>query len=81
MTHDAFIIEQLKRARAERGIKINDLAGRVDMTPEMLSRSLLGRRVLKADELVRLCVVLGIPLNRLIPRWMMPANGAEKPSA
>lgn len=50
-------------ARVNRvGISIAELARRTDIHPELLRRSLNGERVIKADELIRLCVELELSL-------------------
>lgn len=57
--------EVISKAVKERGITVAELARRVGMNPELLRRSLDGRRVIKGRELIRLCVELDLRIDDL----------------
>ena len=71
MDHYQYVINVIRCEREVRGISVAELARRADMGEEQLGCALRWRRVLKADELVRVCVVLGIPLEALVPPEMV----------
>ena len=71
MDHYQFVINVIRCEREMRGISVAELARRADMGEDQLGCALRWRRVLKADELVRVCVVLGVPLEALVPPEMV----------
>lgn len=66
MDHAALIVAKLDSARQKRGLSIAELGRRADIEGKRLWYILNGKRNLHADELVRLCVVLGIGLHQLL---------------
>ena len=54
------IIRVISNRIEDRGMSITVVATRANINPELLSRTLNGRRKLKADELVDLCRVLDL---------------------
>lgn len=55
--------EIIKAHITENGIKQNFVAEKAGMPPELLRRSLEGRRKLQADEFIAICAVLSLDLN------------------
>ena len=53
----------LKRFISEHGIKINYVARKAGISPELLRRSLAGSRKLTADELLAVCSALSLELD------------------
>lgn len=67
MDHAQYIVEQLESARGERGISIAELARRSDIPIKRLGYIFNGDRQLRADEFVRLSIVLGMPTAAFVP--------------
>ena len=59
MDHSQYIIDKLEEARDERGMPIAELARRSGIHRKRLWYILNGERKLRADEFVRLIVVMG----------------------
>lgn len=55
--------EKLKRAIDDRGIKYSFIAKKTGININSLSRSLIGKRRLQADELLSICQAIGIDLK------------------
>lgn len=55
--------EIIKAYIADNGIKQSFVAERTGMPPELLRRSLEGRRKLQADEFIAICGVLSLDLD------------------
>lgn len=55
--------EIIKAHITENGIKQNFVAEKAGMSPELLRRSLEGRRKLQADEFIAICGVLSLDLE------------------
>lgn len=71
MDHHAFVINCLKCAKEERGITIAELARRSAIEKPYLERCFRGERTMKADELVRLCLVLKLSFQQLVPNGLV----------
>lgn len=71
MEHAQYIVEQLETARGERGISIAELARRSDVPVKRLGYIFNGDRRLRADEFVRLSLVLGMPMTAFAPATML----------
>ena len=78
MEHDEFIVGQLKRAREERGMPSSELARRADIPVDQLWSVLRGSRALKADELVRLALVLDMDFGSFVPEDLAKRSLAER---
>lgn len=70
MDHEKFIAALMEEERDFRGISVAELARRASIEPKRLWRILRGERQMKADEFVRLCVVLGLDFRRFVPKDM-----------
>ncbi|MBQ9042529.1 MAG: helix-turn-helix transcriptional regulator [Eggerthellaceae bacterium] len=73
MDHSQYIIDKLEEARDERGMPIAELARRSGIHRKRLWYILNGERKLRADEFVRLIVVMGTPVTAYVPQEMMEA--------
>lgn len=73
MDHSQYIIDKLEEARDERGMPIAELARRSGIHRKRLWYILNGERKLRADEFVRLIVVMGTPVMAYVPQEMMEA--------
>lgn len=71
MDHAAFIVAIIERARQERGISVAELARRAQMDRKRLWYILKGERALRADEFVRLNVVMGFGLHHFVTPAML----------
>lgn len=71
MEHAQYIVEQMETAREERGISIAELARRSDIPVKRLGYIFNGDRHLRADEFVRLSIVLGMPTTAFVPASML----------
>lgn len=71
MDHSQYIIDKLEEARDERGMPIAELARRSGIHRKRLWYILNGERKLRADEFVRLIVVMGTPVTAYVPQEMM----------
>lgn len=65
MEHYRYIVVKLEAARDERGMTVAELARRSDIPRKRLWYILDGQRQLRADELVRLCIVLGMGIYQI----------------
>lgn len=54
--------EVIAKRVSDRGITVAELARRTGMEPELLRRSLIGGRKIASDELIALCVELGLDI-------------------
>lgn len=63
MNHLDLIAARMEEARFERGIPVAELARRIGVDRKRLWRVLNGERAMRADEFVRLCAELGLPLD------------------
>lgn len=70
MEHYRYIVVKLEAARDERGMTVAELARRSDIPRKRLWYILDGQRQLRADELVRLCIVLGMGIYQFVPPEM-----------
>ena len=73
MDHSQYIAEKLESARDERGMTVAELARRCDIPRKRLWYILNGKRKLRADEFVRLIVIMGTPITTYIPTEMLDA--------
>lgn len=64
----AIILQQVEKARFGQGIGIAELARRIGIDKKRLWYVLNGQRVMRADELVKLCAFFNLGLGRLIDR-------------
>ena len=71
MDHSQYIIDKLEEARDERGMPIAELARRSGIHRKRLWYILNGKRKLRADEFVRLIVIMGTPITAYIPTEML----------
>ena len=71
MNHSQYIVERLDVARDERGMSVAELARRTDVPVKRLRYIFNGDRQLRADEFVRLCVVLNMGTRQFVPREML----------
>lgn len=62
MEHHQQIVEKLEFARGERGISKSELARRAEVSPRRLMLILDGKRSMRADEFVRVCLVMSMPI-------------------
>lgn len=65
MEHLDKIVFAVERKRRFLGMSVAELARRAHVDDKRLRRVLSGERVMSADELVRVCAVLKIPLASL----------------
>lgn len=77
MDHASFIVDVVDRAREERGMPSYELARRALIDEEHMRRVFRKERGLKAEELVRLCFVLRLPLESLIPQGMVTKSNSQ----
>lgn len=77
MDHASFIVEVIDRAREERGMPSYELARRARIDEEHMRRVFRRERGLKAEELVRLCFVLKLPLESLIPQGVVQKRSSQ----
>jgi len=71
MDHSQYIVERLEESRGERGISVAELARRADIPRKRLYCILDGERQLRADEFLRLSIVLDLPMRLFIPQAML----------
>lgn len=71
MEHYRYIVVKLEAARDERGMTVAELARRSDIPRKRLWYILDGQRQLRADEFVRLIIVLDMNARHFIPREML----------
>lgn len=71
MNHEEFIVALMEEERNFRGISVAELARRASVNPKRLWRIFRRERQMKADEFVRLCVVLGLDFRRFVPKEMV----------
>jgi len=62
MEHHQQIVEKLESARDERGVSKFELARRAEVNPRRLMLILEGKRSMRADEFVRVCLEMSIPV-------------------
>ena len=58
--------EVLKEIIDGKGIKYTYIASKTGISVNNISRSLSGKRRLPADEMVKICVAVGIDLNEMV---------------
>ena len=61
------VAERLKQLVDNKGVTYSFISSRTGISVDAISKSLLGKRRLPADELVDICNVVGIELNELQP--------------
>lgn len=59
------VAERLKQLVDDKGVTYSFIASKTGIPVDAISKSLLGKRRLPADELVDICNVVGIELNEL----------------
>lgn len=59
------VAERLKQLVDDKGVTYSFISSRTGIPVDAISKSLLGKRRLPADELVNICNVVGIELNEL----------------
>lgn len=59
------VAERLKQLVENKGVTYSFISSRTGIPVDAISKSLLGKRRLPADELVDICNVAGIELNEL----------------
>ena len=57
------VIDTINSRIRDRGMTITTVARRSEMSVDLLSKSLRGKRRLKAEELVAICMVLGLTVD------------------
>nr|DAM37287.1 MAG TPA: Helix-turn-helix XRE-family like protein [Caudoviricetes sp.] len=57
------LIKVINERIEDRGMTIKAVGVKADINPDLLSRTLIGKRKLKADELIGLCKVLDLTLD------------------
>lgn len=73
MDHSQYIIDKLEEARDERGMPVAELARRSGIHRKRLWYILNGERKLRADEFIRLIIVMGTPVTTYVPADMLDA--------
>lgn len=76
MTHLELITALVDETRNVRGMRVSELARRVAVDPKRLYGVLAAEHVMQADELVRMCCVLGVGIDQL----SCSALGIEDPA-
>ena len=71
MDYSQYIVERLESARDVRGTPVTELARRTDIPYKRLWSILDGQRELRADEFVRLSIVLDMGTLQFIPHDML----------
>lgn len=66
MNHAKFIVVRMEEARELRGISVAELARRASIDRKRLWYILDGQRQMRADEFVRLCVVLNLGMRNFL---------------
>lgn len=61
------VAARLKQLVDDKGVTYSFISSRTGIPVDAISKSLLGKRRLPADELVNICNVVGIELNELQP--------------
>lgn len=76
------VAEKLKQLVDDKGVTYSFISSRTGIPVDAISKSLLGKRRLPADELVNICNVVGIELNELQATRTNPAKAqAQQDSA
>ena len=70
MEHAKLVVVRMEEARELRGISVAELARRASIDRKRLWYILDGQRQMRADEFVRLCVVLNLGLGNFVPPGM-----------
>ncbi|MDN4508588.1 helix-turn-helix transcriptional regulator [Gordonibacter sp. RACS_AR49] len=70
MEHAKLVVVRMEEARELRGISVAELARRASIDRKRLWYILDGQRQMRADEFVRLCVVLNLGLGNFVPPEM-----------
>lgn len=73
LSHMVHIARKIDAARAARGWTVAALAWRPGMEASSLSKSLYGRRALRADDVLRLLYALGVDPSKLY-EWLIPGE-------
>lgn len=68
------VAARLKQLVNDKGVTYSFIALKTGIPVDAISKSLLGKRRLPADELVDICNVVGIELNELQPAHTAPAQ-------
>lgn len=70
MEHAKLVVVRMEEARELRGISVAELARRATIDRKRLWYILDGQRQMRADEFIRLCVVLNLGLRNFVPPEM-----------
>lgn len=70
MEHAKLVVVRMEEARELRGISVAELARRASIDRKRLWYILDGQRQMRADEFVRLCVVLNLGLGNFLTSEM-----------
>lgn len=57
------IVKVICKCIQDRGLKIVAISQKINVSSDILSKTLQGKRKMKADELILLCEVLGLTLD------------------
>ena len=68
MDHSKLIVIRMEEVREQRGISVAELARRSSIDRKRLWYILDGQRQLRADEFVRLCIVLNMGMQSFVTR-------------
>lgn len=74
------VVKAIERARRERGIPIAELARRIGVDRKRLWRVLNGRREMRVDEFLALCVVLRVDPRAFITEKLIREIEERLPS-
>lgn len=70
-SHPSFVLEKLESARREYGMSIAELARRIGSDRKRLWYVLKGRREMRVDEFLKLCIALKIDPRCFITKDMV----------
>lgn len=76
MDYQVQMIEAVRLEQELRGIATAELARRAGIDKDKLGKTLRGRRVMSAEELMRVLYVLGVPIEKATPKGL--ADELEK---
>lgn len=76
-TLEDHIIEAVNQLRENQGLSLVELSRRTGIDTARLGNVLRGDRIMRADELALLMVVLQIPIQAICPRKFIPWTIAE----
>lgn len=78
MNHAKLIAIRIEEARYERGMSVAELGRRASIDRKRLWYILDGQRQMRADEFVRLCVVLDMGLRNFLTAELVEEIGKKK---